>query len=134
MDCRILGVTKSRTRLSDFHFSDFGGTKSYLLLHCCYSSLHAQLLRWCPAVCNHMNCNPPGSPVQGILQARILELVACPPAGDLPNLGIQPTAIADGVSLPSIEISLSSSERSVLLELQPHQPKFVFSSLKLFQP
>ena len=55
MDCRILGVTKSRTRLSDFHFSDFGETKSYLFLHCCYSSLHAQLLQWCPTLCDHIH-------------------------------------------------------------------------------
>ena len=27
----------------------------------------------CPALCNHMDCSPPGSSVHGILQARILE-------------------------------------------------------------
>ena len=32
----------------------------------------------CPAVCDSMNCNPPGSSVHGILQARILEWVAIP--------------------------------------------------------
>jgi len=31
----------------------------------------------------------PGSSVHGILQARILEWVACPPPGDLPDLGIK---------------------------------------------
>ena len=30
----------------------------------------------CPALCNLMNCNPPGSSVHGILQERILEWVA----------------------------------------------------------
>ena len=30
----------------------------------------------CPALCNPMDCSPPGSPVHGILQARILEWVA----------------------------------------------------------
>ena len=30
----------------------------------------------CPDLCNLMNCNPPGSSVHGILQARILEWVA----------------------------------------------------------
>ena len=32
----------------------------------------------CPALCDHMDCNPPGSSVHGILQARILEWVALP--------------------------------------------------------
>ena len=32
----------------------------------------------CPAVCDSLNCNPPGSSVHGILQARILEWVAIP--------------------------------------------------------
>ena len=30
----------------------------------------------CPTVCDSMDCSPPGSPVHGILQARILEWVA----------------------------------------------------------
>ena len=30
----------------------------------------------CPTVCDPMDCSPPGSPVRGILQARILEWVA----------------------------------------------------------
>ena len=37
-----------------------------------------------------MDPSPPGSSVHGILQERILEWVACPPLGDLPNPGIEP--------------------------------------------
>ena len=36
----------------------------------------AKLLRWCPSLHDAMQCSPPGSPVHGILQARILECVA----------------------------------------------------------
>ena len=32
----------------------------------------------CPTLCNPMDCSPPGSSIQGILQARILEWVAIP--------------------------------------------------------
>ena len=32
----------------------------------------------CPTLCYPMDCSPPGSSVQGILQARILEWVAIP--------------------------------------------------------
>ena len=33
-------------------------------------------LQSCPALCDPMDCSPPGSPVHGILQARILEWAA----------------------------------------------------------
>ena len=41
-------------------------------------------------LCSPMNCSPPGSSVHGILQAKMLEGVATPSAGDLPDPGIEP--------------------------------------------
>ena len=41
-------------------------------------SVCAMSLQSCPILCNTMDCSPPGSSVQGILQARILEWVAMP--------------------------------------------------------
>ena len=38
--------------------------------------VHAKSLQSCPTLCHPMDCNPPGSSVHGILQARILEWVA----------------------------------------------------------
>ena len=65
--------------------------------------MHAKLLQSCPALCDPMGCSPPGSSVRGILQARILEWVAMPPPGDLPDPGIEPVppALAAG-SLPLV--------------------------------
>ena len=40
--------------------------------------MRAQSLQSCLILCNPMDCNPPGSSVQGIHQARILEWVAVP--------------------------------------------------------
>ena len=40
--------------------------------------MHAKSLQSCPTLCNPMDCNPPGSSVHGILQARKLEWVAIP--------------------------------------------------------
>ena len=40
--------------------------------------MHAKSLQSCPALCNLVDCNPSGSSVHGILQARILEWVAMP--------------------------------------------------------
>jgi len=36
----------------------------------------AKLLQSCPTLCNPIDGSPPGSPVPGILQARVLEWVA----------------------------------------------------------
>ena len=52
--------------------------------------MHAKLLQSCPTLRVPMDFGPPGFSVHGILQARILEWVACPPPGDLPNPGIKP--------------------------------------------
>ena len=41
-----------------------------------------------------MDCSPLGSSVHGILEARILEWVAFPSQGDLPNSGIKPGSLA----------------------------------------
>ena len=43
----------------------------------------------CPTLCDPLDCSPPGSSVHGISQARILEWVAVPPPGDLPNSEIK---------------------------------------------
>ena len=47
----------------------------------------------CLSLCNSMDCSPPGSSVHGIVQTRILEWVAMPPPGDLPNPGIEPESL-----------------------------------------
>ena len=52
--------------------------------------MHAKLLQSCPALCNPMNCNLPGSSVHGILQARILEQLAMLFSRNLPHPGMEP--------------------------------------------
>ena len=44
----------------------------------------------CPILCDSMDCSLPGSSVHGILQARILEGLPCPPPGNLTKPGIEP--------------------------------------------
>ena len=55
---------------------------------------HAYMLSHvsCVRLCNSMDCSLPGSSVQGILWARILEL-PCPSPGDLPHIRIKPTSL-----------------------------------------
>ena len=48
-------------------------------VHLCvsvYACMCAKSLQSCPALCEPMDCSPPGSSVHGILQARMLEWVA----------------------------------------------------------
>ena len=53
-------------------------------------SMSAKLLQSCLTLCGPMDCSLPSSSVHGILRARILEWVACPPPGHLPKPGIKP--------------------------------------------
>ena len=48
------------------------------------------VVQLCPTLCDPRDCSPPGSSVHGIFQARILEWVAFPSLGDLPDPGIEP--------------------------------------------
>ena len=45
---------------------------------------HAQSLQSCLILCDTIHCSPPGSSVLGILQARLLESMACPIKSILP--------------------------------------------------
>ena len=42
---------------------------------------------------NHVDARLPGSSVQRILQARMLDWQPCLPPGDLPDPGIEPTSL-----------------------------------------
>ena len=72
----------------------------------------------CPALCNPMDCSPPGFFVHGILQARILEWLPFPLPEDVPNPGIKPQSLAlQADSLPfelqgSPSLPLTCSEHS----------------------
>ena len=60
------------------------------------------VIQFCLTLCNPVDSSPPGSFVHGILQARILERVAIPSPGDIPDPGIEPRSPAlQADSLPS---------------------------------
>ena len=50
-----------------------------------------------------MDYSPPGSSVHGILQARVLEWVAFPPPGDLPDPGTE----LESPAFPSLQVDSS---------------------------
>ena len=81
--------------------------------------LSSQLLQTSLTFCDPVDCSPPGSSLTGILQARILEWVACPPPGGLPHPGIEPTSpalaggffISEPVGKPQSRVKCQSLSR-----------------------
>ena len=56
-------------------------------------SAGALSLQSCLILCDPVDCSLPGSSVLRILQAKILEWVACSLPGALPSPGIEPTSL-----------------------------------------
>ena len=81
----------------------------------------AKSLRSCPTLCDPMDCSPSGSSVHGILQTRILEWVAFPSPGDLPDPGtkpasLMPLALAGGFFTTSTTCEAPITQRYLLNE------------------
>ena len=55
------------------------------------------IAKWCSALCESMDCIPPGPSVRGMSQARILEWVAISFSRDLPDPGIEPGSLVSPV-------------------------------------
>ena len=53
-------------------------------------SAHAQLLQFCPPLCNPMDCGLQDPRSMRISQQEYWSGFPCPPPGDLTNLGIEP--------------------------------------------
>ena len=49
------------------------GLGCHFLLQCMKVKSESEVAQSCPTLCNPIDCSPPGSSVQGILQARVLE-------------------------------------------------------------
>ena len=76
--------------------------RGYMYTYCWFISLYSRLTQHCKVITcvsrsvvsdtlwDPMVCSPPGSSVCGILQARILEWVAIPFSGALPDPRIEP--------------------------------------------
>ena len=56
--------------------------------------MESLVVQLCLILSDLMGCSPPGSSVDGILQARILEWLPFPYPGDLPDPGIEPRSPA----------------------------------------
>ena len=58
---------------------------------CTYERVHAKSLQSCPTLCNPMDYNRPGSSeILRFFRQEYLSGLPCPPAGNLPDLKVQP--------------------------------------------
>ena len=85
--------------------------------------VHAKLLHSCPTLCDPIDCSLPGPSVHGILQARILKLVAMPF-----SRGISWT---QGLNLHLLHWQASSSPLSLPGKMLVVYSFFLFPSLNL---
>ena len=58
-----------------------------------FACVCAKLLQLCPALCDPMDCSPPGSSVHGVLPGKNTGVRCYRPPGDLSNLGIEPVSL-----------------------------------------
>ena len=64
----------------------------------------------CATLCDPMDCSLPGFSVHGIVQARILTGLPCPPRGDLPEPEIKPVSpVAPELQVESLLLSHQGS-------------------------
>ena len=96
----VHGVAKSQTQLGNLTTAKANARYHWKQL--IFLLLLKRLPQSYMTLCHPMDCNPPGSSVYGILQARIREWVAIPSPGALPSPGIEPKYPAlQADSLPS---------------------------------
>ena len=81
--------------------------------------------------CNPMGCNPPGSSVHGILQARILERMAIPSSRGSSDSGIKPGSL-HLLHCRQILSHWAARERSVVIGGCKLKPQWDATSQSLF--
>ena len=60
--------------------------------HICSLHIHAKSLQLCPTLSDPMDCSLPGSFVRGVFWQEYWSELPCPPPGDPPDSGIEPTS------------------------------------------
>ena len=90
------------------------------------SESESEIPQSCPTLCYPMDCSLPGFSVHGIFQARVLEWVAFPSPGDLPDPGIKPRSPAlQADALPSEPPGAESEEelKSLVMKVKEESEK-----------
>ena len=84
------------------------GVKSHLSFSDPQSPLamegHSVHARYCPTLCDPMDCSPPGSSVHGFSRQEYWSRLPFPSPGNLPDPGIEPTSLAS----PALQAALAT--------------------------
>ena len=104
--------------------------KEALVLLC---ALCAKSLQSCPTLCDSVDCSPSGSSVHGILQARILELVALPPSPGSSRRLKRMSLLVDCYSVSS-SLEKGKTKNLAYLCLHNYQRIFFTKSITLSLP
>ena len=91
--CTIFSIKHAGT--VHHNVTELGRAMGTFVISALRTSVHAVLksLLSCSTLCDPLDHSPPDSSVHGILLARILEWVACPPPGDLPDPRVEPASL-----------------------------------------
>ena len=98
-----------------------------------YVYVYAKSLQWCPALCDLVDYNPPGSSVHGILQVGTLEWVVISFSRGLPDPGIKPASPALAgrflpLAPPGKLIDMCARYAILLLPFKPNKPTNILFS------
>ena len=77
------------------------GVGCHFLLQCMKVKSESEVAQSCLTLCDPIDCNPPGSSVHGIFQARVLECGACTWSASIPKLS---SVLHDAYRLPRLYI------------------------------
>ena len=91
--CNLVDRSPPGSRPWDSPGNSTGVGCHFLLQHMKVKS-EREVAQLSTTLCDPMNCSLPGSSVHGISQVRVMECVATPFPGDLPNPGIEPVSPA----------------------------------------
>ena len=75
-ETQVLNDTLDEMDLIDIFRTFHPNSEEYTFFSSAAAAAAAKLLQSCPTLCDPIDDSPPGSPVPGILQARVLEWVA----------------------------------------------------------
>ena len=80
-------------------------------LFICYCACRV-CVQLCPTLCDPVDCNPAGSSVHGVSQARMGDRLAFPPPGGLPYPGIElESPVSPALRVDSLPLSRQGSHR-----------------------
>ena len=109
-------------RLGQMGLLDFLASRAHLLTTLCVCAKSLQL---CLTLCDPMDCSPPGSSAHGILQQEYWSGLPCPPPGDLPDPGVEPT---------SLTLAGGIFTTSASWEVLPHHTTWDINYISTFPP